>query len=156
LYTADPVLALRHEPQAGRSRQDPAKSKEARERFEQLDADVRRRQQFPHAHAEQHWPGRRRWVAIRLPVAVAARLDRLAASRFAGNRTKAVTHAVERATSAPELEAAMGAAADSVAGLAETLELLSASARAGSVTAQRELLSLHERLVAAGEGDDGS
>jgi hypothetical protein len=50
----------------------------------------------------------------------------------------------------------MGAAADSVAGLAETLELLSASARAGSVTAQRELLALHERLVAAGEGEDGS
>jgi hypothetical protein len=69
----------------------------------------------------------------------------LAASKFAGNRTRAVTYAVERATAAPELEAAMGAAADSVAGLAETLELLSASARAGSVTAQRELLALHER-----------
>jgi hypothetical protein len=94
-------------------------------------------------------------IATRLPVAVAARLDRLAASRFAGNRTRAVVFAVERAT-APELEAVMGAASDSVAGLAETLELLSASARAGSVTAQRELLSLHERLVAAGESDDGS
>ncbi|MFL5887756.1 MAG: hypothetical protein ACJ76M_01595 [Solirubrobacteraceae bacterium] len=29
------------------------------------------------------------------------------------------------------------------------------SARAGSVTAQRELLALHERLVAAGEGEGG-
>jgi hypothetical protein len=95
-------------------------------------------------------------IAVRLPVPVAARLDRLASSRFAGNRTKAVTYAVERATSAPELEQAMGKAADSVAGLPETLELLSASARAGSVTAQRELLSLHQRLVAAGEGEDGS
>ena len=95
-------------------------------------------------------------IAVRLPVAALARLDQLAASKFAGNRTKAVTYAVERATAAPELEAAMGAAADSVAGWAETLELLSASARAGSVTAQRELLALHERLVQAGEGDDGS
>jgi hypothetical protein len=35
-------------------------------------------------------------IAIRLPVAALARLDQLAASKFAGNRTRAVTYAVER------------------------------------------------------------